>query len=122
MKRLSLGLVLPVLSFLPLPLLAGSGCTTQCTTNLVSSVEVTVVDADGAPVPDATVTVTVDGGSSQACTTITDNGRFGCGEELEGHFVVTASKNGASAKAEADVEANTCHVEQVKVTLELPRS
>jgi hypothetical protein len=122
MKSLPLSLVLPVLSFLPLPLLTGSGCVTNCTTNLVWSVEVTVVDANGAPVPDAMVTFTVDGGSSQACSTFGDNGLFHCGEELAGHFVIAAEENGASATAEVDVDATTCHVEQMKVTIKLPAS
>jgi hypothetical protein len=121
MRYLSSRFLVPVLLFLPFPVLAGTGCVFGCTTEARTSVSVNVVDANGAPVTDAMVTFSVDGSAPQACTSF-DNSNFSCGMEQAGHFVIIASAGGATAKRELDVDADACHVEGQSLTIKLPAS
>lgn len=96
---------------------------TACTTEAIGSVSVTVVDADGAAIPGATVTYTVDGGAVTACESPTNNGSFVCGWEVAGEFTVTASAPGLVAASQTvTVEAGECHVtpEAVEIALTEP--
>jgi hypothetical protein len=120
MRNLRLRALLLALAYLPLPALSGSGCVHECTTNIVSSVEVHVVDASGVAVPDATVTFTVDDGPSQTCPVSLVKGEFFCGEDQPGHFVITASREGTSGTGEVDVDSDACHVLRATLTIEVP--
>jgi hypothetical protein len=91
----------------------------MCTTNIVFSVDVTVVDMSGATVPDATLFFTVDGGSIQPCGGGLEEGTYACGADVSGHFVITAESRGLTGMAEADVSADACHVHPVTRTIKL---
>lgn len=117
----SLRFLLPALACVALPGLSagcGDGAFT-CLTNLVFSVDVAVVDANGVAVTDATLTFTVDGGPSQDCHAPTGAGTYACGDDQPGHFVITASRGGMTGSGEADVVSGECHVAPVALTIEL---
>lgn len=83
---------------------------TNCTLEAAASVNVEVRDIDGAAVVDADVRYTVDGGDSEACDNF-DDGRYACGYEIAGEFVVTATKAGyAAAQNGVTVKDDECHV------------
>jgi hypothetical protein len=120
MRILSLRGLLLAIAYLPLPVLSGSGCGHSCTTNIVSSVQVDVVDANGVAVPpDATVTFTVDDGPSQTCEGPRADGKYYCGEDQPGHFVITASRGGMSGTGEVDVDSDACHVQPAMLTIKI---
>jgi hypothetical protein len=82
----------------------------SCTTIATYSVNVTVVDEQGAAVAEAIVSYSVDGEERGACEDIGD-GSFVCGVEEAGHFVITASAQGFEARSqEVVVNENECHV------------
>jgi hypothetical protein len=119
-------------SFVPLVLLSmvalgalGACGGVDCTANLATSVSVRVVDANGAAVPDAKVTYSVDGGASETagCWDVVVAGckQWIAGQERTGHFVVRAeSADGTKHdEATADVTEGECHVQGKSVTLTL---
>jgi hypothetical protein len=73
---------------------------------------------NGVVVPDATVAFTVDGGASKACHHY-DEDNFECGDDVTGHFVITASHAGMTGMAEADVSRDGCHVQSVTRIIKL---
>jgi hypothetical protein len=92
---------------------------TACTAIAVASTTVTLLDADGAPVPDATLTYTVDGEGPLPCDALGD-GKYVCGYEASGRFVIEAKKEGYDvARAELDVGADECHPIPEAVTITL---
>jgi len=92
-----------------------------CTDEARSSVTVAVVDAAGATVTDAQVQFSVDGAAAQNCDApspgVVDT--YTCGYEIEGHFVITATRAASTGMATVDVAANECHVAGREVTLTL---
>jgi hypothetical protein len=106
-----------------LALLPGTGCvvTHACTEEALFSVDVTVVDSAGAPVTDATLKYSVDGGSESDCSHVfqTDNS-YSCGVEQAGHFVITATRGAVTQTAAVDVTEGECHVVPVSKTITLP--
>jgi len=95
---------------------------TNCTLEAVTSVNVEVKDVGGAAIDDAEVVYTVDDGDEEDC----DNrgeGRYACGVEVAGDFVVTAIKAGfADAERGVTVEDGGCHVAGENVELILVES
>lgn len=100
-----------------LALLALSACEFEpgpadCTMEARSSVSVTVTDAAGAPLSDAAVVYSVDGGAEQACEPMS-GGAWVCGWEVSGVFQITASAEGyeaQSAEVEVGMTEDGCHV------------
>jgi hypothetical protein len=85
-----------------------------CTTESRASVTVTVTDAEGAEISDATLTYSVDGSAAQPC-----EGTI-CGEEIAGELTITASARGYSDASEiVTVEGDICHVTTEELTLAL---
>lgn len=83
---------------------------TNCTLEAVTSVSVNVKDVDGAAIDDAEVVYTVDDGDEEDCDNLGE-GRYACGAEVAGDFVVTAIKAGyADAERGVTVEDGECHV------------
>lgn len=102
------------LSFL---ILTGCPQSIDCTNEARSSVSVTVEDADGEPIANATLTYSVDGGESQDCEGLL-NGNTVCGWEASGEFVITATAVGFETEtATVIVESDECHVISEAVTL-----
>jgi hypothetical protein len=102
-------------------LVACEDTTVGCDDMAVSSVSLTVEDADGNAITGANATYTVDGGVPSACEEFGD-GNYACGYEQAGEITVTASAAGyAEASATVTVEADECHVitEQVTLTLDV---
>jgi hypothetical protein len=121
------GKTLAVLVLVGLGLMAGCAdddTTTDgiaCTAEARSSVTVTVVDGNGDPVTDATVTYTVDGGDPQQAEPFPD-GTFVAGWELAGTFTVTAQKDGflpAQETVTVAMDEVGCHVVSQTVQLVL---
>lgn len=101
-----------------------SGCRLEdriCTDEARASVNVIVKDASGAPLNDATVTYSVDGGPSTACDDFGD-GSYACAYEVAGDFVITATgADGASASSDTiTVTEDECHVNAQAITITLP--
>ncbi|MBM4393042.1 MAG: carboxypeptidase regulatory-like domain-containing protein [Deltaproteobacteria bacterium] len=93
-----------------------------CTEIAMASVSLSVADLDGAPVTDATVTYTVDGGEATDCNPWAD-GQYACGWEQPGTIVVTVAKEGfvtVTEAVEVGMTDDECHVEGevLAVTLE----
>jgi hypothetical protein len=98
--------------------LVGGACSTQ----LVFSVSIEVVDTGGTPVRDAVVTFTVDGGATQpaTCDLPVEGGgctRWHAGEERAGQFVVRAQRGNLAATASTVVADGECHVQARSVRL-----
>lgn len=79
-----------------------------CPTIASASVQVTVVDAQGAAVVDAKVTYAVDGGAEQQADCVLPAGSAGCsqwvaGWERTGSFVVRATSADGAKKTEGSV-------------------
>jgi len=90
-----------------------------CTTEVLTSVLLTVVDPINAPLPGVTATYRVDGGATQskACE---PNGTCAIGEEVSGVFSITASKAGYVPSSVAiTVRRDECHVITERLTLTL---
>lgn len=109
-----------------LALVPGAGCggpLQACTEIAVFSVNVTVVDGASAPVSDATLKYTVDGGPEKSCEQEdpTKNAYI-CGVEEAGHFVITATRGTATKTVEVDVSKDECHVVPEKTTITLSSS
>lgn len=93
---------------------------TGCTEIAMSSVTLSVVDADGSPVPDAAATFSVDGGAAEDCESF--SGTFTCGYERAGTFTVEASAPGYadnSATVTIGMDAAGCHVVGQSITITL---
>lgn len=110
-----------VFSMLTMVIGALSGCgdpsSLGCTNELRSSVSVRVEDASGAPVNEATLTYSVDGGASKAC-----DGSV-CGWDEVGDFVITAEgAEGQMNTEEVTVQraSDGCHADSQHVTVVLP--
>jgi hypothetical protein len=90
-----------------------------CTTEARSSVTVSVVDASGAPVTDATVQYSVDKGPMTNCEQPGPDGAYVCGYEQKGSFIITATRGAMTGTATVTVTADECHVigQTVKITL-----
>lgn len=102
--------------------LALTGCPTDeqdCTAIAAVSVSVTVIDADGAEVPDATVTFTrEDSDEREDC----EEGPavYLCGYEVSGTLTIRAEAAGfAAAETQVTVTADECHVQGEAVELVL---
>lgn len=92
----------------------------SCTTEARSSVTVMVVDANDAPITDAALEYSVNGGPKKECLAPGPSGNeYICGFEEEGHFTITATSGTLTGTATADVAADECHVigQTVKITL-----
>lgn len=97
----------------PIGLLLLSACGNQaeiCDDLAVWSVNLTVVDAAGAALPDAQVTYAVDGEDLGACEQL-EGAAWGCGVEVAGEFVITTTLAGYTTDTtEVTVAKGTCHV------------
>jgi len=91
-----------------------------CTLEARASLGVTVVDDTGAGIDDAIVTASLEGGETKTCESTGGGGYFCDFFEVEGTFVVTATRGGASDIASVDVAGDACHVETEAVELVLP--
>ncbi|MDC0744478.1 hypothetical protein [Polyangium mundeleinium] len=89
-----------------------------CTTIAAISVTVDVVDSTGAPVTDADLTYTVNGGPSKPCEQVVENS-YDCGVEESGNFVITATRDMATKSANVTVTADECHVIGQSLTMTL---
>jgi hypothetical protein len=109
------------LSAVLLPVLLG-GCGGQadaCDDLGVFSVQGTMVDESGNPLPGGTVTYVRDGGSPESCETSGD-GSFQCGADVAGDFVLTASLTGhRDVEVAVTVEDGVCHVISRTVVFEM---
>lgn len=102
--------------------LTGVACTEEART----SVTIQAVDADGAAVPDAVVTYTIDGGAQRSAECSPGPSGAGCdqwsaGLEESGLFVITATDPaGPAGTATVVVGEDECHVisESVTVTVQ----
>lgn len=102
---------------------------TDCTMEARASVVVTVVDAAGAPLPDATVTWSTGGGEPQAAECW--DGSCAAGYEVSGEITVYASisqetedpccwlADGTSSTVTVPMTEDGCHVETQELTLTL---
>ena len=94
-----------------------------CTAEVRSSVVVAIVDANGVPLPGATVNWRVDGGPLQAATCIAvpaGCSSFFAGQEISGEFTISAEKTGwRPATAQVTVQRDVCHVITREVVLTL---
>jgi hypothetical protein len=91
-----------------------------CTEEARSSVTVTVKDAAGAAVTDATVKYTVDGGEERACDApFAGSTDYVCGYEVDGKFEITATRGAETGTASVTVTSDECHVIGQKVTITL---
>ena len=93
-----------------------------CTEIAVTSVNVQVDDADGVAIEGATVSYTVDGGDSAACSE-NSGGSYSCGVEEPGEIEVTAVADGfgeASDSVTIVMDEDDCHVVPQDITLSLP--
>jgi hypothetical protein len=102
-------------------LIAGCGAEDgiACTTEARSSVTVSVVDASDAPVSDAVVQYSVDGGPMTNCEQPGPDSRYVCGYEQEGDFTITATRGAMTGTATVTVTKDECHVigQTVKIAL-----
>ena len=91
----------------------------DCNPVVRPSVIVTVVDAAGDPVDDAIVRYSLEGLPARSCTPRGD-ASFGCAQEDQGRFVITAERGDEVGEARVNVRADVCHVitENVSITLE----
>jgi hypothetical protein len=91
-----------------------------CTLEARASLNVSVVDDDGAPVGDAVVTAAQQGGETKTCEHTGDGGYLCDFFEVAGTFVVTATRGSDSDSASVDVADGECHVVTADVELVLP--
>lgn len=100
-----------------------------CTTELVPSVEIAIINASGSPLPGATVTYSVEGQNeleaecidpmdalSGECTVFT------AGWEITGDFIIVAEKQGfqrAEAAVTVEMDEAGCHVVTQEIDLVL---
>ncbi len=113
-------IVFPVQTLFALVLTAcGFAPSSGCTTEARPSVSVKVVDAQGAPVPDATLTFS-NGALVQDCVNMM-NGLYVCGYEEDGPITVTATKGADTNMQGVTVmqSPDGCHVEGQSITITL---
>ena len=111
-------LIRGVLAASAVAVLAGCPPEQACTLIAVWSVNLDVVDEAGAPIPDATATWSVDGGSPEPCEVVGDI--LACGSEIAGDLTIEAAAPGfESQSTTVTVGADECHVitEMVELTL-----
>ena len=105
------------------PLVSLAGCFDEpvaCDLMLVYSVSVTVAAEDGAAIPDAVVTASLDGGEFAPCDSMGSDGAFACGMDVAGTFVVRAEAEGYdTVEQTVVVEGGECHVEAEVIALAL---
>ena len=102
-------------------LLTGCG-ENLCTTEIIFSVNVQILDETGQPVADATPTYSVDGGEEQACED-DGTGGYNCGEDQSGEITVHVSLDGyEDEEASVTVEADECHVITESLEIQLVAS
>jgi hypothetical protein len=87
-----------------------------CTADFRPSVLVTVLDGETV-VDDALLEFSVDGDAQQACDNL--EGRYACGGEQAGDFVITATRGDQSGSVALTVAEDECHVITEEVTLRL---
>lgn len=117
MRSLPLALLLPLIAC---DLFDPPGV--DCTMMAAASVGVTVTDEAGAPLGDAEVVYSADGGAEQPCEDF-GGGEWVCGWEVQGEVTVTARAEGyteQSASVVVALDADGCHVVQEFVDLALP--
>ncbi|MCO4747778.1 MAG: hypothetical protein KC912_23485 [Proteobacteria bacterium] len=88
--------------------------TGDCDTSAVSSVTVSVVDADGLLTPADSVTYEVDGSSEADCEPLMGDGtEWTCGVEESGDFYIRAYVGSAVYTGEVSVgmQSDGCHVQ-----------
>lgn len=103
---------------------ADSGEPLACTQIAVTSVNLTVLDAAGAPLAAAPAgffaRFSIDGGAAQPCDSWSTADAFACGIEQEGRFLVEIGVDEVvHDEAEVVVEADECHVIGEAVELQL---
>jgi hypothetical protein len=105
-------------------ILAGFACSdggdddgVVCTDDFRLSVLVTVLDGETV-VDDATVEFSVDGDAQRPCDNL-EEGRYACGGEQAGAFLITATRGDQSGSVALTVTADECHVITEEVTLRL---
>lgn len=82
----------------------------NCTTEARASVQVTVEDEAGAPIPDASLTWTGADGVPTSCENMAD-GQFVCGWEADGELTIDVTKDGfEDAQLVVTVGSDACHV------------
>jgi hypothetical protein len=92
------------------------GCSShECTAEAEYSVVVTVVDANQAPLTDAQVAYSINGGQATPCTS--GGADYVCGTEAAGVFVITATRANQVGSATLSVSKNECHVITQKVQI-----
>jgi hypothetical protein len=100
-------------------ILAGFACSDDdgivCTDEFRPSVLVTVLDGETV-VDDATVDFSVDGDAQQPCANLGE-GRYACGGEQPGAFLITAARGDQSGSVALAVTADECHVITEEVRL-----
>lgn len=105
-----------------------AGCRTEqyCTDDLRPSVQITLADAQGIAIADASVRYQVNGGDWQDATCVSADEslctEWVAGHETEGTYNIEASKEGyetGSATTEVTMTDGDCHVDtqQVSITL-----
>ncbi len=98
---------------------SGAGGSINCTDIAILSVDLTLLDEDGAPVSGAQVRYSVDGGETQYCESWND-GSYQCGYEEAGEFAFVVDAAGYELdEFTQTVEQGECHVgtERVERTL-----
>ena len=98
---------------MPLALLLASACEEEtlvaCTDDLRYAIDLTVVDDSGVPIPEATVTYSVDGGPTEDCNGV--DGYHSCGPELAGEYELTIEADGYDVETVVEeVLEDACHV------------
>ncbi len=111
--------------FLPIALcslLVGCKKETLCSTEIIFSVNVEVLDEEGELVEDAAPTYSVDGGEVQSCEQ-DGIGGFNCGEDQAGDVTVYVSVEGYEEDEQSVmVEEDECHVTQESLSFQLVAS
>src|SRR3954462_12313840 len=80
-----------------------------CTLESRTSVIVSLTDATGEPVTDASVSYSVGAEPSQLCLGLPD-GTYSCGREQAGSFIITATRGSESVSQSIVVARDQCHV------------
>jgi hypothetical protein len=102
-----------------------AGCLPEpiaCTQEARASVQVTVVDENGAVIPDATVVMQAAGRAEEPCESFGDASVFVCGFEISGPIAVRAEAPGRTPVERTVVVGETedgCHVVTEQITIEL---
>jgi hypothetical protein len=107
MQRFQLGSLGLLFALSPI----GGGCPApECTEEAVVSVEVTVLDEAGGPVPDVEVVYITGSAVGIDCVHL-DGGDWACGYEVEGEMIIRAFADGyETAEEMAEIATDECHV------------